>query len=224
MVTEERVINLEATLARFIEHSDQMIADIRASNARTDRQLLAMQQQAELGRQQADRDRQQADRDRQQVELDRQQAEKDRKDFNKRLAEISDSMGMLIEDMVAPCGFQLAKAIFQGEEAHSCAIRLKRKHPTLAGEMMELDLLATGPTQVLVVEVKRRLDAGKVKEYRDKLADLPVYFPELAGKRIWPAVASVYLETSVITFLNREKVYGIAMGDEVMEVVNLGQF
>ncbi len=193
MVTDERVINLEATLARFIEHSDQMIADIRASNARTDRQLLAMQQQAER---------------------DRQQADRDRKDFNKRLAEISNSMGMLIEEMVAPCGFQLAKAIFQGEEAHSCAIRLKRKHPTLAGEMMELDLLVAGPTQALVVEVKRRIDAGKVKEYRDKLADLPVYFPELAGKRIWPAVASVYLETSVITFLNREKVYGIAMGDD----------
>jgi hypothetical protein len=37
-------------------------------------------------------------------------------------------------------------------------------------------------------------------------------------------VASVYLESSVIAFLNREKVYGIAMGDEVMEVINLGQF
>jgi hypothetical protein len=32
------------------------------------------------------------------------------------------------------------------------------------------------------------------------------------------------LEASVVAFLNREKVYGIAMGDEVMEVVNLGQF
>ncbi|MGA2662547.1 MAG: hypothetical protein ABSH34_34135, partial [Verrucomicrobiota bacterium] len=112
MVTEDRVINLEATLARFIEHTDLIvaaihedIAEIRAGHARTDRQLLEMQQQA-------DKERQQADKERQQAEKERQQAEKDRKDFNKRLAEISDSMGTLIEDMVAPCGFQLARTVF----------------------------------------------------------------------------------------------------------------
>ena len=238
MVTEDRVINLEATLVRFIEHTDLIvaaihedIAEIRAGHARTDRQLLEMQQQADKERRQANQDRQQANQDRQQAEKDRQradkdreQAEKDRKDFNKRLAEISDSMGTLIEDMVAPCGFQLARTVFGSEEAQTCAIRVKRKHPARPGEVMELDLLAIGPAKLLVVEVKRRIDAAKVAEYRDKLKRLPEFFPELAGKTLCAAVASVYLEPSVIAFLNREKVYGIAMGDEVMEVVNLGQF
>jgi Holliday junction resolvase len=203
MVTEDRVINLEATLARFIEHTDLIVAEIRAGQARTDRQLLEMQQQADK---------------------ERQQADKDRKDFNKRLAEISDSMGTLIEDMVAPCGFQLTRTIFGSEEAQTCAIRVKRKHPARPGEVMELDLLAIGPAKLLVVEVKRRIDAAKVAEYRDKLKRLPEFFPELAGKTLCAAVASVYVESSVIAFLNREKVYGIAMGDEVMEVINLGQF
>ena len=224
MVTEDRVINLEATLARFIEHTDLIvaaihedIAEIRAGHARTDRQLLEMQQQA-------DKERQQADKERQQAEKERQQAEKDRKDFNKRLAEISDSMGTLIEDMVAPCGFQLARTVFGSEEAQTCAIRVKRKHPARPGEVMELDLLAIGPAKLLVVEVKRRIDPAKVAEYRDKLKRFPEFFPELADKALCAAVASVYIESSVITFLNREKVYGIAMGDEVMEVINLGQF
>src|ERR1051325_2328662 len=137
MVTEERVVNLESVLARFIEHTDLMIAaihediaEIRASNARTDRQLLEMQQQAE--------------KDRQQAERERQQAERERKDFNKRLAEISDSMGTLIEDMVAPSAFRLASAIFRDEEAQSTAIRVRRRQ---GGESMELDLLAIGPTK-----------------------------------------------------------------------------
>jgi DNA mismatch repair ATPase MutL len=246
MVTEDRVINLEATLARFIEHTDLAIAEIRSGHARTDRQLLEMQQQADKERQQAEKNRQQEEKnrqqaeknrqqdrqqaeknrqqDRQQAEKDRQQAEKDRKDFNKRLAEISDSMGTLIEDMVAPCGFKLAKTVFGSEEAEACAIRVKRKHPARPGEMMELDLLAIGPAKLLVVEVKRRIDPAKVAEYRDKLKRFPEFFPELADKALCAAVASVYIESSVITFLNREKVYGIAMGDEVMEVINLGQF
>src|SRR3974377_2296526 len=120
MVTEERVVNLEQALTKFIEQSDRYIAEIRASNARTDRQLLELQHQARRDRQQAEQDRQ---FDREQTEKYRQQAEQERKDFNKRLAEISDSMGTLIEDMVAPCGFQLAKAIFRTEEAKTCAIR-----------------------------------------------------------------------------------------------------
>lgn len=106
MITEERVTNLEKSLTRFIEQSSVIlaaihedIAEIRASNARTDRQLLEMQQQAE----------------------------KERKDFNKRLAELSDSMGTLIEDMVAPCGFQLARSIpgvFKSHHISGCRQRL----------------------------------------------------------------------------------------------------
>jgi hypothetical protein len=56
------------------------------------------------------------------------------------------------------------------------------------------------------------------------LARLPEFFPELASKKLSAAVASVYLEPSLIAHLNREKLYGVALGDEVMEIVNLGQF
>jgi hypothetical protein len=210
MVTEERVVNLETALATFIDQSNMVvaaihedIAEIRASNARTDRQLLAIQQKAER---------------------DREEGDKDRRRFNKQLAEISESMGTLVEDMVAPCGFQLAKTIFITEEAQTCSIRVKRRHPAQSGEMMELDLLAIGTAKVLAVDVKRRMDAAKADEYRRKLQRLPEFFPELAGKTVCAAVASVYLEPSVVAFLSSEKLYGIAMGNEVMEVVNLGQF
>jgi Holliday junction resolvase len=210
MITEERISDLETALARFMEQSSVIlaaihedIAEIRASNARTDRRLLEMQQQAEK---------------------DRQQAEKDRKDFNKRLAGLSDSMGTLIEDMVAPCGFQLARSIFGTEEAETCAVRIRSKHPIRRGESMELDLVAVGPTKLLAIEVKRRPNAEKIAEYREKLARVPEFFPEWANKTVIAAVASVYWEASAIAFLNRQKVYGIALGDEVMEVVNLGQF
>jgi hypothetical protein len=235
VLIEERVSKVEEALAELARLQAEALADIRASmagirsstadirssNARTDAALLAMQRQAEQDRQQAGQDRRaSAERFRQWDE----RYEKDRKDFNKRLAEISDSMGTLIEDMVAPGGFQLARAIFVTEDADTCAIRIKRRHPALAGEMMEIDLLAIGATKILVIEVKRRVDAAKAAEYRQNLARLPEFFPELAGKAVYPAVASVYLEPSVIAFLNREKLYGIALGDEIMQVVNLGQF
>lgn len=210
MLIEERVSNLEAALSRFMDQTalvlagiHEAVAEIRASNARTDRQLLEMQRRADE---------------------DRQQAERDRKDFNKRLAEISDSLGTLIEDMVAPCGFKLAKAIFATEEAETCAIRVRRRHPTHRAGSMELDLLAVGVSKVLVVEAKRRVNPSQVTEYQEKLARFAEFFPEHAAKELCPAIASVYLDPSVVTLLNRQKIHGIAMGDEVMEVVNLSQF
>jgi hypothetical protein len=245
VITEERVVNLEAAVARFVEQTSRIaaaihedVAEIRASNARTDRQLLELQIQAQKDREQADRDREQADKDREQIEKDRQQiekdreqieknrqqADKDRKDFNRRMAEISDSMGRLIEDMVAPCGFRLAKDIFCTEEAGSCAIRVRRKHPAQPGRSIEYDLMAVGPTKLLIVEAKWTVAPGKAREFKEQMAQLPEFFPEYAQKILCPAVASVYLDPSMIAFLNREKIYGIAMGDETMEVVNLGQF
>lgn len=50
------------------------------------------------------------------------------------------------------------------------------------------------------------------------------FFPEYARFQIAPVIASVTIHPSLIVFLNRQKVYGVALGNETMELVNLGQF
>jgi hypothetical protein len=222
--TEERVDRLETVFASFMERTEEALAgirastaeirastaEIRASNLRTDALLLEMQRQAEKDRRQADKDR--------------QQAEKDRKDFNKRLAELADSMGTLVEDMVAPNARRIASEIFPSDPVILLAQRLRRGHPTDSGRMMEIDLLAAGQSHLMVVEAKWRLNPDKIREFVEKVNSIPEFMPEYAGYALAPVVASVTIEPSVITFLNRQKVYGVAMGDETMELVNLGQF
>lgn len=234
----ERVDRLEAVFASFMERTEEALADIRAStaeirasNLRTDALLLEMQrqadkdrQQADKGRQRAEQDRQQADKDRQQADKDRQRAEQDRKDFNKRLAELSDSMGTLIEDMVAPNARRIAAEIFPADPVVRVTQRFRQVHPADRGRMLELDLLAAGLEHLMVVEAKRRLDPEKIREFVEKLSTLTEFLPEYAGHKLIPVVASVTIDPSVITFLNRQRVYGVAMGDETMQLVNRGQF
>jgi len=208
--TVERVDRLETVFASFMERTEEALADIRASNRRTDALLLEMQRQAEKDRQQADKDR--------------QQAEKDRKDFNKRMAELSDSMGTMVEDMVAPNARQIASEIFPGDPVIRLAQRFRQVHPTDAGRMMEIDLLVAGREHLMVVEAKRRLNPDKVCEFVEKVHSIPEFMPEYARHALVPVVASVSIEPSVVVFLNRQKVFGVAMGDETMELVNLGQF
>jgi hypothetical protein len=208
--TSERVDRLEQVFASFMERTEEMMADIRAnvaemraSNARTDAVLLEMQQQADK---------------------DRQQAEKERKDFNKRLAELSQSMGTLIEDMVAPNARRIAEEIFPGDPVVMMGQRLRRVHPDDRGRMMEVDLLVAGRNHVMVVEAKRRIDPEKIRDFLERMSHLPEFFPEYSQHKLVPVMATVNVDPTVITYLNRQKVYGVAMGDETMELVNLGQF
>ena len=231
-VLTERVDRLELALASFVEHTERMVAaihedvaEIRASNARTDRKLLEMQQQADRDRQQAERsrqqDRQQAEKSRQQ---DREQTEKDRIDFNKRLAEIADAHGRLIEDMVWPNGSRIAMELFEGDVIVTSAIRVKRKHPADAGQMMEIDLFVAGSRHLFVCEAKSKVTPEKVADYLERVARIPEFFPEFAVLKILPALASVHIDESMVKHLNRCRVYAVAFGDETMELLNKGAF
>jgi uncharacterized membrane-anchored protein YhcB (DUF1043 family) len=217
---EERVGKVEEALAFFMTETARLfaemredIAEIRASNARTDRMLLEMQQQAE-------KDRQQAEKDRQQAEKDRQQAEKDRRDFNRRLAETTDAQGLLIENMVWPNLKRIASEVFRGEDVLFQAIRLKRRLDADHSRMMELDLLAVGERDVVVCEAKSRVTVEKVREFRQSLETFEDFFPEYAGRRLWPMVASVYIDPSVIAFMTSQKVLAVGFGGETMDLLN----
>ena len=220
-VLTERVDRLELALASFVEHTERMVAaihedvaEIRASNARTDRKLLELQQQAEKDRQQAEKSRQQ----------DREQTEKDRIDFNKRLAEIADAHGRLIEDMVWPNGSRIATELFEGDVIVTSAIRVKRKHPADAGQMMEIDLFVAGSRHLFVCEAKSKVTPEKVADYLERVARIPEFFPEFAVLKILPALASVHIDESMVKHLNRCRVYAVAFGDETMELLNKGAF
>lgn len=209
-IIEERVDRLEVVLATFMERTEEALADIRAStaeirasNLRTDALLREMQRQADK---------------------ERQQAEKDRRDFNKRLAEISDSMGTLVEDMVAPNARRIAGEIFPADPVVRLAQRVRQVHPSDPGRMIEIDLLAAGRQHLMVVEAKWRLNPDKIREFVEWVTEIPEFLPEYAAYTLVPVVASVTIEPSVIAFLNRQMVYGVAMGDETMELVNRGQF
>ena len=252
---EERVESLEEVFRNFVRENSRIIAanneaiaEIRASNARTDRQLLAMQQQADRDREnadrdrenagrdrergdrdrdkltammeQADRDRERGDRDREKADLDRERAEKERKDFNRRLAEVTDSQGLMIENMVWPNLNRVAKQIFRDGSVLFSGIRLKRRPPSNRGRLMELDLLAAGEKEILICEAKSKVDASKVREFLDKLRDFPEFFPEYAGLTLRPMIASIYFDPSVVAHMTSLNVIALGFGDETMEVLN----
>ena len=213
----ERVDRLDEALSKFMEQTSMMIAsnhediaEVRASNAQTDRQLLEMQQQA--------------DKDREQIEKDRQRGEKERKEFNRQLAGISDRLGSLIEDMVAPNAPRIARTLFEGDEVLTSSIRVKRRHPSDPGLNIELDLLVVGRSHLLVGEAKSKVTVEKAMAFLEKMRSIPEYFREFSGFTVLPLIASVGIESSLVAHLSRLRIYALAFGDETMEILNEGAF
>jgi hypothetical protein len=209
-VITERVDRLEEALAKFMEQTSMIlaanredVAEIRASNARTDRQLLEMQQQAEK---------------------DRERAEKERKEFNRQLAGISDRLGNLIEDMVAPNAPRIARKLFKDDEVQTSAVRVRRRHPSDPGRNIEIDLLVVGRRHLLVCEAKSSVTAEKAAAFLEKARSVLEFFPEFSGFTVLPMIASVAIESSLVAHLSRLHIYALGFGDETMEILNEGAF
>lgn len=235
---EERVDRLEAAMSQMAQTVAQVSRDVqdvsrevrdvaryvqdvsrelRESYARVDAQWARFREQAE-------KDREQAEKDRERAEKDRQERERERKEFNTRMAELSDSMGTLVEDMVRPNAANIAAKIFGGDSVITIAQRVRRRHPTEPGRNAEVDLLAAGREHVMVVEAKRKISSEKIAEFVGRVNELKEFFPEYAGCVWISVVASVSIDPSAVTYLNRQKVYGVALADDTMELVNYGQF
>ena len=215
----------QAEIGRQQADKDRQQADKDRQRADQDRQQSDKdRQQSDKDRQQSDKDRQQSDKFWQQVEVDRKQAEKERKEFNRQLAALSDRLGTLIEDMVAPNAPRIARSIFRDDEVLGSAIRLRRQHPSDSGRSIELDLVVYGRRHLLVCEAKSKVTPEKAAAFLEKTGSFAEFFPEYNGFTVVPMIASVSIEPSLVSHLTRLRIYALGFGDETMEILNQGEF
>jgi hypothetical protein len=200
VAVEERVDRLESVFASFMERTEQALLEMRADVAdiRVDRQ------QAQCA-----------------SDLRRQQTEEDHIDFNKRMAEISEKRGRLVDDLIYPNAERIFSEIFPDDAATAISQWMVGYSN---GESMGIDLIAASQTNVMLVEARRRLRPEDAPELREKVPQFTRFFPEFTNHQIVLVIASVVIHDSLRQFLTRQKIYGLAMGDETMEVVNRGEF
>jgi len=147
-----------------------------------------------------------------------------RNEMNKRWGELSAKLGLLVENIVAPSVPRVLSQVFACPEdaVESLGLRLRRKHPTLPGRNREFDAVAAGCGYVLIVESKVQLDDRDVAAFAERLPEAREYFPEFADKgyRFVGAVASLYVDPSVVAFAEKLGLIVLGSGDDLMEVLN----
>jgi hypothetical protein len=138
--------------------------------------------------------------------------------MNKQWGELSNKLGTIVEDLVAPAINPVVRKYFNLEPEYT-AIHVKRKKGKLQGEF---DALAVCGDQVFLFEVKATVRKEYILEFsRERLERFRVLFPEYKEKIINPVFASLRIEPEFLKILSREGVYAMAYREwETMEILN----
>lgn len=148
--------------------------------------------------------------------------ERDRREHNKRWGELANKMGTLVKDIVAPSLRRIALEDFNFGELEFFAPRVEKRHP-VTRQAREFDVVAAGPRAVLLNETKSTPTQEHAEAFVAfvKSGQFFEYFPEYRERSLTAVFSSLSVPESIVDYLTREGVYAVAMGDEVMQVLNL---
>lgn len=228
---EERVVDLESALAQFMATSRATILDLRQmtqelkqsneelkrANEESRRSNEELRRANEESRQSHEESRQTCARlDRSIVEI-RQESRR----HTLEMAHIADRIGRFCEDIVAPNLPRIAAEAFGITDIELEAPRIKKRHIDHLDRLQEFDFVLAGNRQLLVASVKSTAHDKDATDFVRLLKDIFSYFPEFQGYTLVPILASMALRKDLVQRLTRLKLYGLALGQRTMELVNL---
>ncbi|MBI3763815.1 MAG: hypothetical protein HY260_18375 [Chloroflexi bacterium] len=206
---------------------EDLLAEVLRLQART--QLQVEQTSREM---RASRERSEAEmRDfKAEMRASRERSEAERHDFkienNKRWGELANKLGTLAEDIVAPSVPRILRDVVPcpEDEIDFMAVRVRRRHTSDSGRSQEFDVVAICGEHVLLNETRTRLKPGDVDEFVETLSKAREFFPEYDDKKIIGAIASLYVDETVVRHGEKQGVLVLGLGEDLMDVLNAPGF
>src|SRR3990172_3665830 len=151
---------------------------------------------------------------------DREEAKEERKKMNKQWGELANKWGTIVEDIVAPSVKEIAEKYFGCTETEDFMIRRFKQNTKDKSKSREFDVIAVCPEKVLVIEVKSTPKIDYINNFIATIQEVFDYFPEYAEKKLIPIFSSLNIPDNIVKYLTQNKLYAMATGDELMEIVN----
>ena len=143
---------------------------------------------------------------------------------NRAAGEAVNKSGRLVEDLVYPSIPELFARISGLSGEPGCMMRVRREPRSAPGKNREFDAVAYGGDVFLLCSVKSTLGANHVGELLGLLPRVRDFFWEAEGRRIVGALASFYLDPSLVTAGERSGLYMLGMRTGLVEVLNSPSF
>lgn len=197
------------------EITDQKMREMVRQSEITDQKIRELTQQIDRA------DRQILDTDRLVKEMVRRSEVTDQKlqDLIKRFAGLTDSLGLFAESSVRPA----VARVFR-ERGFQLTNISARSVGRLNGDGMEWDVLGYGPTHVLAVEVKLKLERRDVDETLERLPRFFDFFPRYRGLVLHGAVAGMSIDEGVDRYAYKNGLFVLTQSGENIVLLNSADF
>lgn len=149
-----------------------------------------------------------------------------RREMNKKWGDLANKMGTMAEDLVAPSVPRILRQTVgcPDDRVESVALRVRRLHPADRSHGREFDVVAACGEYVLINETESSLDTQAVRDFAQRMPKAREFFPEYADKKFIAAIASLYVDESVVHYGEKQGLIVLGFGEDVMDVLNSSDF
>ena len=157
-----------------------------------------------------------------QVEQTSREMRDSRDEMNRKWGDLANKMGTMAEDLVAPSIPRILRIVVgcPADGIQSMAMRVRRQHPVERSRSREFDVVAACGEYVLINETKSRLNPQIVQDFAERLPGARDFFPEYASKKFIGAIASLYVDETLVRQGEKLGLVVLGFGEGVMNVLN----
>ena len=205
---EERVVDLELVLARFIRKTEQGFDNLHKEMLEFKDEMREFKDEMgefkdEMG------------------EFKDEMREDSRKK-NEAWGHLSNRLGTLVEDIVIPSFPKVIKELYDLEIDEVLFFR-KKKHP-VTKQSKEFDGIVIAGDFIFLNSTKTRLKYDHIDEFKNDIELFRGYFPEYNSKKVVGFFASLSPDEGFIPFAEKDGFYVLGLGDWLMELKNSKDF
>ena len=142
------------------------------------------------------------------------------RDGRREFGHLSNKMGTLVEDLVAPSLPDVFLGLVGLPAIEASAQRVRRRHRRIPGRNREIDYLAVAGGFVLVNETKSALQPEQLQAFRTFLDEVRDFVPEAEGRAVIGSLASFSMDPSLVVAGERQGLLMLGLGSGLLEVLN----
>ncbi|MCS7012348.1 MAG: hypothetical protein RMI34_00795 [Chloroherpetonaceae bacterium] len=142
------------------------------------------------------------------------------KNLNKKWGELSNRLGTIVEDIVAPNLPAVADRYFGLKKIDRMLLNVYASSSKPDGVGREFDAILVSGDTVLLNETKATVRQHHIEDFAEVLPEFFDYFPEYKGKKLIPIFSSLSLNPSQVAFLTKRNIYAMAMSGNTMDILN----
>jgi len=230
---EERVNHLDELMARLIQTVDRTSKEMRRSYERSQRDMQDFRDEMQMLHERAEeRSRREMrdfklemrqlheraeERSKREIQEFKAEMRQSKRDLDKKWGELSNKLGTMAEDLVAPSIPRILKQLTGcTAEIEYSAVRVRKSKP----QNQEFDVVVKCENWVFINETKSNLRPEHLEKFHRLMQRIRDYFPEYQNNQFIGAIASLYVDESLVECGEKLGLVVLGFGEELMDVLN----